>query len=53
MLISVDADTIFQKNTTGEVNSGRVAGSGAFGAVGGGANAMIGKHLLGDVAEGE
>lgn len=49
MLISVDADTIFQKATTGEVNSGRVAGSGAFGAIGGGAIAMIVKHLLGNV----
>jgi hypothetical protein len=53
MLISVDADTVFEKATTGEVNSSRVAGSGAFGAIGDGANAMIGKHLLENVAEGE
>jgi hypothetical protein len=52
MLISAGADTIIQKATTGEVNWGQVAVSGAFGAVGGGAGALIGKHLLGNAAEG-
>ncbi|WP_186377221.1 DUF6531 domain-containing protein [Curtobacterium pusillum] len=52
MLISAGADTIVQKATTGEVNWGQVAVSGAFGAVGGGAAALIGKHLLGNAAEG-
>ncbi len=45
MLISAGADTIIQKATTGEVNWGQVAVSGAFGAVGGGAGALIGKQL--------
>jgi len=52
MLVGAGADTIIQKATTGEVNWGQVAVSGAFGAVGGGAAALIGKHLLGNAAEG-
>lgn len=52
MLISAGADTIIQKATTGEVNWGQVAVSGAFGAVGGGAGALIGKQLVKNAAEG-
>jgi YD repeat-containing protein len=52
MLISAGADTIIQKATTGEVNWGQVAVSGAFGALGGGAGALLGRHLLGNAAEG-
>ncbi|WP_439691435.1 hypothetical protein ACRQ4B_10725 [Curtobacterium sp. SP.BCo] len=52
VLISAGADTIIRKATTGEVNWGQVAVSAAFGAVGGGAGALIGKHLLGNAAEG-
>jgi hypothetical protein len=52
MLISAGADTIIQKATTGEVNWGQVAVSGAFGAVGGGFGAAIGKHFVGNAVEG-
>jgi hypothetical protein len=52
MLISAGADTIIQKATTGEVNWGEVAVSGAFGAVGGGLGAAIGKHFVGNAVEG-
>ncbi|MDT0234779.1 RHS repeat-associated core domain-containing protein [Curtobacterium sp. BRB10] len=52
MLIGAGADTIIQKATTGEVNWGQVAVSGAFGAAGGGARALIGKQLVKNAAEG-
>lgn len=60
MLISAGADTIIQKATTGEVNWGEVAVSGAAGAVGfgvGGALAKTGlsigaKEVAANVAEG-
>ncbi|RDH96085.1 RHS repeat-associated protein [Curtobacterium sp. AG1037] len=52
MLIGAGADTIIQKATTGEVNWGQVAVSGAFGAVGGGLGAAIGKHFVGNAVEG-
>ncbi|WP_193750616.1 RHS repeat-associated core domain-containing protein [Curtobacterium citreum] len=52
MLIGAGADTIIQKATTGEVNWGQVAVSGAFGAVGGGLGAAIGKHFVENAVEG-
>ncbi|MDM7890087.1 DUF6531 domain-containing protein [Curtobacterium caseinilyticum] len=52
MLIGAGADTIIQKATTGEVNWGQVAVSGAFGMVGGGLGAAIGKHFVGNAVEG-
>ncbi len=52
MLIGAGADTIIQKATTGEVNWGQVAVSGAFGLVGGGLGAAVGKHLVGNAVEG-
>jgi len=52
MLIGAGADTIIQKATTGEVNWGQVAVSGAFGAVGGGVATTIGRHIVGNAAEG-
>lgn len=52
VLISAGAETIIQKATTGEVNWGQVAVSGAFGAVGGGLGALLGKQVLGNAAEG-
>ncbi|KTR51039.1 RHS repeat-associated core domain-containing protein [Curtobacterium oceanosedimentum] len=52
MLIGAGADTIIQKATTGEVNWGQVAVSGAFGMVGGGLGAAVGKHFVGNAVEG-
>ncbi|WP_263091700.1 hypothetical protein [Curtobacterium sp. RIT-PI-V] len=52
MLIRAGAGTIIQKATAGEVNWGQVAVGGAFGAVGGGAGALIGKQLVKNAAEG-
>jgi hypothetical protein len=52
MLIAAGADTIIQKATTGEVNWGQVAVSGAFGAVGGGIVTAIGRHTVGNAVEG-
>ncbi|WP_187978214.1 DUF6531 domain-containing protein [Mycetocola sp. JXN-3] len=52
MLIGAGADTIIQKATTGEVNWGQVAVSGAFGAFGGGIVAAVGRHTIGNAVEG-
>ncbi|WP_375431376.1 polymorphic toxin-type HINT domain-containing protein [uncultured Friedmanniella sp.] len=46
MLVSAGADTIIQKATTGEVNWGQVAVSGAAGAVGFGVGGAIAKTAL-------
>ncbi|WP_375430835.1 DUF6531 domain-containing protein [uncultured Friedmanniella sp.] len=46
MLISAGADTIIQKATTGDVNWGQVAVSGAAGAVGFGAGSVLAKTAL-------
>ena len=46
MLVSAGADTLIQKATTGEVNWGQVAVSGAAGAVGFGAGAAIARTGL-------
>lgn len=59
MLISAGADTIIQKATTGNVNWGQVAISGAFGAWGGGAAAarlgatsVLGRTVVGGMISG-
>lgn len=53
MLISAGADTVIQKATTGDVNWGQVAVSGAFGAVGGaGVMAFAGRQAAGNAVEG-
>ena len=59
MLISAGADTIIQKATTGQVNWGQVAISGAFGAWGGagaavrlGATSVLGKAVVGGMVSG-
>lgn len=46
MLVSAGADTIIQKATTGEVNWGQVAVSGASGAIGFGAGGLLAKTAL-------
>ncbi|WP_141915408.1 hypothetical protein [Klugiella xanthotipulae] len=51
-LVAAGADAIIQKATTGEVNWGQVAVSGAFGLVGGGLATAIGRHAVGNAAEG-
>ena len=58
-LISAGADTIIQKATTGEVNWGQVAISGAFGAFGGtgvarslGANTLLKQRIIGGMVSG-
>lgn len=51
MLLSAGIDTVVQKATTGEVNWGQVAVSGAFGAVGGGAGSVIARQLIRKSAE--
>jgi RHS repeat-associated protein len=50
MLVAAGADTIIQKATTGEVNWGEVALSGAVGAVGGGAAMWATRASRGGVA---
>ena len=59
MLVSAGADTIIQKATTGKVNWGEVAISGAFGAWGGGgaaarlgATSVLGKAVVGGMVSG-
>ncbi|WP_432477897.1 DUF6531 domain-containing protein [Nocardioides sp. GXQ0305] len=59
MLISAGADTIIQKATTGSVNWGQVAISGAFGAFGGtgvarslGANTLLKQRIVGGMISG-
>jgi hypothetical protein len=59
MLISAGADTIIQKATTGEVNWGQVAISGAFGAWGGvgsaarlGVTSTVGRTVVGGMLSG-
>ena len=59
MLISAGADTIIQKATTGGVNWGQVAISGAFGAFGGtgvarslGANTLLKQRIVGGMVSG-
>ncbi len=59
MLISAGADTIIQKATTGGVNWGQVAISGAFGAFGGtgvarslGANTLLKQRVIGGMISG-
>ena len=59
MLICAGADTIIQKATTGQVNWGQVAISGAFGAWGGagaaarlGATSVLGKAVVGGMVSG-
>ncbi len=59
MLMSAGADTIIQKATTGEVNWGQVAISGAFGAWGGagaaarmGVSSALGKAVVGGALSG-
>ena len=53
MLIAAGADTVIQKATTGDVNWGQVAVSGAFGAIGGaGVMAFAGRQTAGNAVEG-
>lgn len=51
-LIGAGADTIIQKATTGEVNWGQVAVSGAFGLVGGGVATSLLRQTAGNAFEG-
>ena len=53
MLIAAGADTVIQKATTGDVNWGQVAISGAFGGLGGAGLASIaGRQMAGNAVEG-
>jgi len=53
MLIAAGADTVIQKATTGDVNWGQVAISGAFGGLGGAGLASIaGRQMAGNAVQG-